>query len=89
MYLRKVVEKKELFESFGYNINDSYFLQHEFQKQAKEHYVKGNYELKGLDFNGQRIAVPISINGKNFYTGWMVYPNGYIKNTTPFGGWIK
>lgn len=21
--------------------------------------------------------------------GWMMYPEGLIKNTTPFGGWIK
>lgn len=28
-------------------------------------------------------------NKQSFYTGWMIYPNGIIKNTTPFGGWIK
>lgn len=29
------------------------------------------------------------VNGQDFYSGWLVCPNGYIKNTTPFGGWIK
>ena len=41
--------KKELFESWGYSVHDSYLLQNEFQKQAKEQFLKGNYELKNLD----------------------------------------
>lgn len=81
--------KKELFESWGYKLKDSQILQKEFEKQAREQYIKGNYKLKGLDYNGQRIAIPINLNGNLFYSGWMVYPNGELKNTTPFGGWIK
>lgn len=95
--IRKFVEyifkgvggKKELFESWGYSLNDSELLKNEFEKQAIEQYLKGNYILKGLDCNGQRIAIPINLKGNIFYSGWMVYPNGLIKNTTPFGGWIK
>lgn len=78
-----------MFESWGYSLSDSELLKNEFEKQALEQYLKGNYILKGLDCNGQRIAIPINLKGYIFYSGWMVYPNGVIKNTTPFGGWIK
>ena len=30
-----------------------------------------------------------SLSGTIFYSGWMLYPEGKIKNTTPFGGWVK
>ena len=33
--------------------------------------------------------IKIDENGIVSYTGWMLYPEGKIKNTTPFGGWIK
>ena len=39
--------------------------------------------------NGQRLAIPVAIKGKKFYTGWIVEPEGKISNTTPFGGWVK
>ena len=29
------------------------------------------------------------LNGVTFYSGCMLYPEGKIKNTTPFGGWAK
>lgn len=81
--------KRELFESWGFSVEDSSMLKYEFEEQAKRQYSIGNYELKNLDRFGQRIAIPISLNGQDFYSGWLVCPNGYIKNTTPFGGWIK
>ena len=49
----------------------------------------GNYLLKDLDANGQRLAIPITLAGKSFYTGWMLEPKGKIRNITPFGGWVK
>ena len=39
--------------------------------------------------NGQRLAIPVAIKRKKFYTGWIVEPEGKISNTTPFGGWVK
>lgn len=81
--------KIQIFHDLGFNINDSYYLQSEYNKQALAQYLKGNYILKKLDEYGQRIAIPISLNGTEFYSGWMLYPEGKIKNTTPFGGWIK
>lgn len=29
------------------------------------------------------------INGQILDTGWMLEPEGKIRNTTPFGGWVK
>ena len=73
----------------GFNINDSLFLKQEYCKQALQQYLSGNYILKNLDIRGQRLAIPINLNGVNIYSGWMLYPEGKIKNTTPFGGWVN
>ena len=81
--------KKTLFEKIGYNINDSAFLKTEICRQALKEYLSGNYILKVLDSNGQRIAIPIRLNGFVFNSGWMLCPEGQISNTTPFGGWTK
>lgn len=81
--------KNELFFKFGYDINDSLYLQYEFCKQALNQYLSGNYVLKNLDRMGQRLAIPIRLNTTFFYSGWLLCPEGKIKNTTPFGGWIK
>ncbi len=82
--------KKELFETWGYTIDNTNGLIEEYCKQAKENYLQGNYKLKKLDKYGQRLAIPITLdNGKSFYSGWMLYPEGELQNTTPFGGRIK
>ncbi|MBQ8451822.1 MAG: hypothetical protein IJ538_03500 [Clostridia bacterium] len=45
-----------------------------------------------LDSYGQRLSIKITLNRKDgkgqvtFISGWMVYPNGKILLTTPFGG---
>ncbi|MEG1751896.1 MAG: hypothetical protein RR140_02260 [Clostridia bacterium] len=81
--------KNKIFYDLGYNIEDSTLLQAEYCKQALAQYLDGKYILKNLDRNGQRLAITISLNGTSFYSGWMLYHEGQIKNTTPFGGWIK
>ena len=86
---KKSKGKKELFEALGFNKDDSAQLKYETEKQSLKNYLMGNYLLKNLDGNGQRIAIPIELSGKTFYTGWMIEPEGKIRNTTPFGGWIK
>lgn len=84
--------KNKLFESWGYSISDSEWLQKEFEKQALEKYIKGNYNLGKLSKDGQRISIRIEIARKDtgnivsFVTGWMVYPNGHIQLNTPYGG---
>ena len=85
-------DKKQLFELWGYDIMESEYLQQEFIKQAKLAYSVGEYELGKLDKYGQRINVIIKLKRKNtneyvsFVSGWMVYPNGKIAITTPYGG---
>lgn len=81
--------KNRIFYDLGYSVNDAEFLKNEYCKQALSQYLLGNYVLKNLDSRGQRLAIPIVLNGCKFYSGWMLYPEGRIKNTTPFGGWIK
>ena len=48
--------------------------------------------LGKLNQDGQRISIRVEIPRKDksetvsFVTGWMVYPNGHIQLTTPYGG---
>ncbi len=81
-----------MFESWGYSISDSEWLQKEIEKQALEKYIKGDYTLGKLNKGGQRISIRIEIARKDtgdivsFVTGWMVYPNGHIQLNTPYEG---
>ncbi len=81
--------KNKIFYDLVYSIENSQYLKNLYCKQALEQYLLGNYKLKNLDRRGQRLAIPINLKGTIFYSGWMLYPEGKIKNTTPFGGWIK
>ena len=63
-------------------------MKQEYISQALRQYKQGNYVLKNLDRRGQRLAIPITLKGKTFYSGWMLCPEGRIKNNTPFGGWL-
>ena len=84
--------KEKLFQSWGYTVNDAKWLQAEIEKQSLEKYVAGDYQLGKLNDQGQRISIRITIprrdTGENisFITGWMMYPNGKILMTTPYGG---
>ena len=83
--------KKQLFELWGYSVLDSEFFKNELEKQAKLAYMSGNYELGKLDIFGQRITIKISLKDKlkdriiEFNSGWMMYPDGKIVLTTPYG----
>ncbi len=83
--------KEKLFNSWGYTIDDSKWLQSEIKKQGLEKYIDGDYELGLLNCYGQRINIRVEIPRKNqsgtvnFITGWMVKPNGLIQLNTPFG----
>lgn len=88
-YIFKNESKKYLFESWGFTVDDSEKLKKTFESEAYENYIKGNYVLNTLDDYGQRLSIPINLNGHKFYSGWMLCPEGLIRNTTPFGGWIK
>ena len=66
--------------------------QKEIEKQGRQQYLSGNYELGVLNLQGQRISIRVTIPRKNgtgevsFITGWMVKPGGKIKLNTPYGG---
>lgn len=84
--------KKELFEEiFGYAIEDSEYLKTEYERQAREKYRSGDYNLKELKKYGQFISIQIELNtskrGKaTIVSGWNVKPNGNISCNTPYGG---
>lgn len=83
--------KKELFDSWGYGKMDSQWLQTEYCRQAQEKYSSGEFALNKLNDYGQRINIEITIPRKDgkgnvtFLSGWMVYPDGKILLTTPYG----
>jgi len=62
------------------------------ERQALEKYLAGDYMLGKLNKDGQRIIIRIEIPRRtgdgtvSFISGWMVYPNGHIQLTTPYGG---
>lgn len=84
--------KNKAFESWGYTVADSAWLQKELEEQALYKYISGDYTLGKLDKNGQRIDIRIELDRKDksgsvsFLSGWMVYPDGQIKLNTPYGG---
>ena len=85
-------QKQKAFESWGYTIEDSDYLQTTIEEQGLEKYSNGDYTLGKLNENGQRISIRVEIPRKDkdgmvsFITGWMVYPNGHIQLNTPYGG---
>ena len=84
--------KEKLFKSWGYTIDNAKWLQSEIERQGLDKYTNGDYVLGKLNEKGQRISIKVEIPRKDkdgtvsFITGWMVYPNGYIRLTTPYGG---
>ena len=84
--------KMQMFKDWGYDITDSIDLVEELERQAKEKYSNGDFILGLLNEYGQRISVLTELERKDgkgkvkFLTGWMVYPDGNIQNTTPYGG---
>ena len=84
--------KEKLFAKWGYTVEDAQWLQAEIEKQAREKYLSGDYELGKLNGRGQRISIRIVIPNRNgvtnvsFLTGWMVKPDGKIRLVTPYGG---
>ena len=86
---KKSKGKLAIFESLGYNKNDSNILKEEYEKQATEKYLNGDYIIRGLSPKyGQDININIELispTGKkvNFISGWKVHPLGLITCNTP------
>ncbi len=86
--------KKAIFESLGYTINDSEYLQNIFTSQAVQKYCNGDYVYKGTNDYSARIEIVIDINTKDGRTlhiksGWSLSPKGEINLTTPFSGFTN
>ena len=85
-------KKEKLFQKWGYTVDDAKWLQTEMERQAREKYVVGEYELGKLDIYGQRVNIIIEIPRKDmestvtFISGWMIEGSGNLKLNTPFGG---
>ena len=84
--------KIKMFANWGYSVSDSIYLSEIFSKQAKLLFAKVNFELGRLDAYGQRIDIRVKLQRKDrfevvsFVSGWMLYPDGRIVLTTPYGG---
>lgn len=83
--------KKELFENWGHTKKDSEFLQQYYISQALQKYCNGDYTFKGLGQYYAKIELTIELSVKNgkiqkIKTGWILYPKGEIKLSTPFTG---
>ena len=85
--------KKELFESWGYTIEDSGYLQQLYVSQALQKYCDGGYVFKGVEYYA-RIEIVIELPSNNggvqrIKTGWSLLPKGEIKMATPFSGFAN
>ena len=82
-----------MFESWGYTIEDSEYLQQLYISQAIEKYCNGEYVYKGVEYYA-RIEIVIELPSNNrgiqqIKTGWSLLPKGEIKLATPFSGFIN
>ena len=79
----------------GYDIIASQQLLEEYCRQAKEKYANGDFTLHELKDYGQIINITITLPNKKYggyvkiKSGWIMYPDGEIKLTTVFAGWIE
>ncbi|MBR2614640.1 MAG: hypothetical protein IKC71_03475 [Clostridia bacterium] len=83
--------KKEIFESWGYTIEDSAYLQKLYTAQAIEKYCNGEYEYVGTNNYSAKISIEIVLENKNgkkqlIKTIWSVGKKGEITLITPYSG---
>jgi hypothetical protein len=86
--------KDAIFHSYGYGAADSNALAADFEAQGAAQYRAGNYTLGKLDQYGQRVTIPIRLEGQGaaagrvttINTGWMIESDGSIRLLTPFAG---
>lgn len=84
--------KLKLFRLLEFTPDDIAYLKSEYEKQALQKYLSGDYVLGKLDQYGQHITIYItglksSIKDDIIIkTGWMVRPLGLITCNTPYAG---
>ncbi len=89
--------KNGLATAWGYTIADKTLFKDSYTTSVQQQYLNGDYSIFKYDGFGFQITIIASVPGINekqgktykFQTGFMVYPNGKIQNTTIFGGKIK
>ena len=81
--------KIQLFKGLGFSKADSEYLKTEFDVQAKQKYLNGDYIIRGLNPQfGQDINIVIELTtptGRDvqIISGWNVHPLGAITCNTP------
>ena len=83
--------KKELFESWGYTIEDSEYLQQLYISQAIKKYCDGEYQYAGVNDYAAKISITITLinqEGVQQYvnTIWKLKGKGEIEFITPYSG---
>ncbi len=87
-------KKNGLIKAWGYLDSDKKELEKIIVEQSKNNYASGNYSIYKHDKYGFAITIYLTIPGKGiklgrFYkrkSGYIVYPNKTLRNTTPIGG---
>lgn len=82
--------KKRLFESWGYTIEDSEYLQRVYISQAIQKYCSGEYKYAGVNKQTAKISITITLKNRNgveqhINTIWKIIP-GEIELVTPYSG---
>lgn len=85
--------KKAIFEGFGYSNEHSKYLMNLYVEQAIQKYCNGQYKFNGVRFYA-RIEIVIDLETPNkglvhIKSGWALMPNGEIRLSTPFSGFVK
>lgn len=89
--------KYGLSDAWGYTSQNKELFKKEYVNSVTKKYINGEYSIFKYDEFGFQITIIASVPGINekqgknyrFQTGFMVYPNGKIENTTIFGGKVK
>ena len=83
--------KKELFESWGYTIEDSTYLQQLYIAQALQKYCDGDYQYVGVNKYCAKISITITLTNQNgveqhINTIWKLNQKGSIDLAAPYSG---
>ena len=83
--------KKELFESWGYTIGDSEYLQQLYISQAIKKYCDGEYQYAGVNDYAAKISITITLSNQEgvqqyVNTIWKLKGKGEIELITPYSG---
>ena len=80
-----------MFESWGYTIEDSEYLQKLYISQAIQKYCNGEYRYAGANDYGAKISIIITLTNQggvkqHINTVWKLGQKGNIDLATPYSG---